>query len=93
MYHFREGWFRGRVLMKADDRAVKLKRLVCNFTVFFEYDRELLSLALYSSNYADSAKAGVDSWALISKLQAVEAPQQGLLALMPPQDDDMGNLD
>lgn len=46
-----------------------------------------------TKGWADSAKAGVDSWALISKLQAVEAPQEGLLALMPPQDDDMDGLD
>ena len=56
-------------------------------------------MPLYAGNYAASAKSAVDSWALLSTTIvppppcALEAPQQGLLALMPPEEGDMGELD
>ena len=46
-----------------------------------------------SRHNAPAPKASVDSWVLLSLLQAVEAMQQQPLALMAPQQADLAQLD
>ena len=104
MYRFRApaAWCRGRILKQADEKTLKIKNRVCNFRIFFEEDDEPLNLPLYSTNYAASSKSAVDSWVLLSAgaplpppppPRALEAPRQDLLALMPPEEGELGELD
>ena len=89
VYHFSEGWYRGRVLKQADNPKVKHNQLPCNYRVFFDADDELISCAIYPEAYGwDATTTPVDGWMLLStnsSMQlALEAPQPQQLALMPP---------
>ena len=66
LYKFAQGWYRGRVLKQATDKAVKTNKRICNYRVFFEADDEMLNQPLYTQTYAKGAAAGEHSWILLA---------------------------
>ena len=66
LYKFAQGWYRGRVLKQATDRAVKTNKRICNYRVFFEADDEMINQPLYTQTYAKNAAAGEHSWVLLA---------------------------
>ena len=96
VYHFEEGWFRGRILKQASDAKVKSNSRICNYRVFFEADDELISQALYSEAYGWDASTPVDGWMLLSSTRATDVVGVGApvtpMALMGPRAD-LGSLD
>eukprot|EP00966_Prymnesium_polylepis_P278044 6424696-Prymnesium_polylepis.1 len=84
--------------MAATQKSVKHKKRICNYRVFCNicnFRGELLSLPLYSANYAKDASAAIDKWMLINQAAtplALMPPRAEPLALMAPTED-MNGLD
>ena len=90
IYHFQEGWFRGRILKQADNMRIKSNGRPCNYRVFYEADDEFLNQALYPETYASDASAPVDGWMLVGGFEphalALATSPAPPLALLGPAD-------
>jgi hypothetical protein len=60
------GWLVGKITAVNTDCSIKASDRVCNFVAFYESDQDSAHHHLSLGMYAKSAKAKVDSWALLA---------------------------
>ena len=59
------GWAVGKIMSVQLDPKITVKKVQCNFTVFYECDQQSADHYLSLAMYASSAKAPSDSWVLL----------------------------
>ena len=62
------GWLLGQVTAINTDSTVKVGESICNFSVYYEADKDTAHHFLSLKSYAKSAKSKTDSWVLVQEL-------------------------